>query len=176
MSIRHSVDNLCYQLIEGEVCLEPLRVLTEREIVWQGLRIGFFILGASHAVTLAGNGVCIAELLTCLPQTVTSGLLAQCAANRPLTLCPDVPGMTCRIQIAPFALAEDDKLHLAVADTDTLSFAYPPMTEQETPLTRLGWQVMADSLHIETVHTYPEEQQGVRTTTVFTREMPKTLF
>ena len=168
MNIRHSVDNLCYQLIEGKVCLEPLRVLTEREIVWQGLRVGFFILGASHAVTLAGNGVYIAELLTCLPQTVTESLLAQCAANRPMTLCPNVPDMTCRVQIAPFTLTENYHLNLSAAETETLTFAYPFLSGQETPLTRLGWRVVAASLHIETIHTYPEEGRGVRSETVFT--------
>ena len=63
----HSVDNLCYQLIEGEVSLKPLRILEQQEIAWQGRRVTFSVLGASHAVQIRLNDRCLTELLTCAP-------------------------------------------------------------------------------------------------------------
>lgn len=188
-------DNLCYQMVQGRVCLEPLRILARREVCWNGWRVAFHVLGASHAVTLERDDVCITELFTCAPVTSDAPVLAQSNGLLPAALCPDVPGFGCRIALTRFALPEGDALKINMTEENTLAFTFPHASaanvpafstnapvfganvaafetkasalEAISPVTRIGWKMEETALHIETVHTYPEENCGVRSETTF---------
>ncbi len=193
--MHHRINNLCYQLVQGRVCLEPLRILARREVCWNGWRVAFHVLGASHAVTLERDDVCITELFTCAPVTTDAPVLAQSSGALPAALCPDVPGFGCRIALTRFALSEGDALKINMLEENTLAFTFPHASaanapaystnapvfganvaafetkastlEAISPVTRIGWKMEGTALYIETVHTYPEENCGVRSETTF---------
>ena len=165
--MQHRIENLCYQLVQGQVCLEPLRILARREIEWNGWIVAFHVLGASHAITLKRDGTSITELYTCASFATSVPVLAQSQGRLPVTLCPDVPVLDCRVRLERFSLLDGDALRLDVLEADSLAVTFPHASGDIPPITRLGWQVRERSLRIETIHTYPEEHCGVRSETVF---------
>ena len=165
--MQHCIENLCYQLVPGQVRLEPLRILALREIEWNGWTVAFHVLGASHAITLKRDDICITELFTCATVATSVPVVAQSQGKLPITLCLNVPGLDCRIRLERFSLSDGDALRRDVPESDRLVVAFPHAPGDIAPITRLGWQVTEQSLRIETIHTYPEERSGVRSVTVF---------
>jgi len=168
--ISQSADALCYRLVQGPVDLQPLRVLAARCIKWGRWRVTFCVLGASHAVRFERAGIHLTELLTCAPPIGAPHVLAEQNGNMPAQFCRTAAGIACHACLAPFALTEGDALHGVFPPTNRLEVAYPSSPSASTPFTRLGWRLTTTTLEIETVHTYPEERQGVRSKTRFTQE------
>ena len=164
--MQHRIANLCYQLVQGRVCLEPLRILARREIVWKDWRVTFHVLGASHAVTLEKGDICITELFTCAPVTTAVPVLAQSEGKLPMRLCPDVRGFDCRVKLERFALVVEDALRLDAPQANTLTVEFPHTSGDIAPITRLNWKITGSVLRINTIHTYPEEHAGARSETV----------
>ncbi|MCW3100402.1 MAG: hypothetical protein JWL77_6020 [Chthonomonadaceae bacterium] len=162
---------LRYRLLTGPVDLAPLRVLDSRCILWRGWLVTFFALGASHAVCLERGANSLTELLACAVSEVGAGVLAgERRVEQTTNLCVCAAGLVCEVFLIPFALTEDTGRLQESDPTDRLEFAYPPHSDAVTPYTRIGWRVTAEALHVETVHTYPEEGRGVRSRTVFKEE------
>ena len=44
---------------------------------------------------------------------------------------------------------------------------YPGGERREAPVTRIGWRIEPASLVVETVHSYPEQEMGVRSRSRF---------
>ena len=164
--MQHCIENLCYQLVQGRVCLEPLRILARREVAWNGWVVAFHVLGASHAVTLERGDICITELFTCTPVVTAAPVVAQSEGELPMQLCPDVPGLHCRVKLERFALVVGDALRLDAPQANTLTVKFPSVSGDIAPITRLNWKITGNSLRIKTIHTYPEEHCGVRSETV----------
>ncbi len=183
--LTHSISTLRYRLLAGVPDLAPLRVLDCRELMWYGWNVRFLVLGASHAVCLAGPHATVTELLTCGNAGGEAHLLAESVCETWNSFAVETSGLRCRVRLQPFDLREGDALLDFYAPDSTLSLAFPPQSESGIspsppppfspsifPVTRLGWRVERSGLHIETVHTYPEEGRGVRSRTVFSRWSP----
>lgn len=165
----YSTATLRYALLLGPVELAPLRVLASRCIRWKGWNVTFYALGASHAVCLERGESRVTELLACAVGAGASVPVVQDDAEI-TNLCLRAEGLCCEVALTPFALTQDTGL-LRVSDPDSrLEFAYPPPCNAATPYTRIGWRVTEEALHVETVHTYPEEGRGIRSSTVFREE------
>ena len=164
--MQHRIENLCYQLVQGRVCLEPLRILARREMVWNGWRVAFHVLGASHAIIIEQDDICITELFTCAPVTTAVPVLSRSEGMLPVTLCPDVPGFGCRVSLERFALVTGDALRLDAPQANALTVKFPHASGSIAPITRVSWKRTKNILRIETIHTYPEEHSGVRSETV----------
>jgi hypothetical protein len=52
MALIQSSRDLRYLLLSGPVSLRPFRILKTQERRWSGYRIHFYVLAASHAITL----------------------------------------------------------------------------------------------------------------------------
>lgn len=169
-NMQHSVFTLQYRILEGSVSLEPLRILKERTVDWNEWTLGFYVLGASHAVRLERRETCLTELLACVHPLHTPRTLAH-ADRYPSELCISAHGLLIRARLNIFALTEGDALRGAFADDDHLDAAYPDLPAYAgTPFTRIGWKRTETQLAVETVHTYPEERQGVRSVTLFEKQ------
>lgn len=165
-NMQHRIENLCYQLVQGEVCLEPLRILARREVTWNGWKVAFHVLGASHAITLERDDICITELFTCAPVKTEASVLAQSEGQLPMQLCPDVPGFYCRVKLERFALVVGNALRHDAPQTNTLVVEFPHASGDIAPITRLNWKTTGNILRIQTIHTYPEEHCGVHSETI----------
>jgi hypothetical protein len=164
---------LRYSLLTGPVDLAPLRVLDSRCILWRGWLVTFFALGASHAVCLERGANSLTELLACAVGEIGAGVavpVGERSVEETTNLCLCAEGLVCEAHLIPFALTENTGCLLENDPTGRLEFAYPPHSDAVTPYTRIGWRVTAEALHVETVHTYPEEGRGIRSRTVFKEE------
>lgn len=167
--MHHRISTLCYRLLEGPICLEPLRVLALRADVWHDRQIRCYILGASHAVCLERHGAQLTEMLTCLPPQEESRALIERNASVSGEICIEAHGLTCQVHLAPFAMQAGEELQGDFPPENRMEIAYPAPAGEQTAFTRLGWRANGAQLHVETVHTYPEEGRGIRSWSIFTR-------
>ena len=165
--MQYSVDNLCYQLLEGPVCLESLQVMDKRSITWHNRHVTFYVLGASHAVFIETKQGGITELLTCAPITSAGRTFAEGVITEGREWHITAPELICHIQVQPFALADGDALNGRFDKENSLAVAYPTYPTGPIPMTRIGWSLDQRYITVETVHTYPEEGHGARSRTVF---------
>jgi hypothetical protein len=165
-----STTTLRYSLLTGPVDLSPLRVMASRCVAWNGWRVTFSVLGASHAVCLERGEKRLTELLACAVGAESSVPLVLFNTEETTNLRLCAQGLVCDVQLIPFVLTEDAELSRESEPDSRLEFAYPPYSDTVTPYTRIGWRRTAEALHVETVHTYPEERRGVRSRTVFWEE------
>jgi hypothetical protein len=163
----YSASTLRYRLLDGPARLEPLRVLDARTVYWCTWHVSFSVLAASHAVLLWQGDRQLIELLACALPTGGARSLVELAADQPAQICVAAHGLICSVRLMPFPLGEGDRLRGDFAAADRLAVAYPACPDARPPLTRIGWQVWGRRLSIETVHTYPEEEQGVRSESRF---------
>jgi hypothetical protein len=163
----HSTSTLRYRLLDGPACLEQLRVLQARSALWRDWRVTFCALGASHAVCLRKGEWQIFEVLACAAPSGEARALAGLAADGPGEVCVEAHGLICHARLTLFALREGDALRGDFAAADQLVVAYPTSEKGETPWTRVAWRAEGRRLSIETVHTYPEEERGVRSESRF---------
>jgi hypothetical protein len=142
-------------------------VLQARTVVWHGWRVTFCALGASHATRLQKGDRQIFEVLACAAPSGAARALAELVADRPGEVCVEAHGLICHARLTLFPLRTGDALRGDFAAADQLAVAYPTPGEGETPWTRVGWRAEGRRLSIETVHTYPEEERGVRSESRF---------
>jgi hypothetical protein len=166
----YGTTTLRYSLLTGPVALAPLRVLDSRFILWKGWRVTFYALGASHAVCLERGANRLTELLACAVGFGVGVLVGERRVEETTHLCLRAEGLVCEMQLIPFVLTAEAGRLQESDPNDRLEVAYPPYSDAVTPYTRIGWRVTAEALHVETVHTYPEEGRGVRSKTVFREE------
>lgn len=164
-----SISLLRYRLVTALPGLEPLQILIRREFDWRGGRAAACVLGASHAVSWQSHDDCFTEMLTCHPESdSTASVIAECSADAPSEIQANSKTLRCRIQITQFELTSRRSALNGFYDADhLLCHLFPSSTPGESPLTCLGWQAAPERLTIETLHTYPETGQGVRSLSVF---------
>ncbi len=169
----YGMTTLRYSLLTGPVELAPLRVLSSRCVRWKAWSVTFSVLGASHAVCLERGESRLTELLACAVGTAgaeASVPVVQQDTAETTRLCLRLEGLFCETLLIPFALTESAELSGESDPSHRLEVAYPPHADAVTPYTRIGWRVLGEALHVETVHTYPEEGRGVRSRTIFREE------
>lgn len=162
----HSLANLTFRLVKGLPSLEPLQVLEEREITWQGHSVTLRILGASHAVTVDSEDEKTTELLSCGGVEGTSETLIEAPAHLQGAYESCTNGLIWKTTLAPFLLEEGESLQGRFEETLSHEF---PATAESIPITRIGWNA-GRMLYIQTIHTYPQEGLGVRSITFIRKE------
>ncbi len=165
-SLVHSVTTLTYRLVAGKPNLEPLIVLQQRTLAWHEYTVTFSILGTSHAVSLESRDTDITEILSCAEQADNETSLWTAKVNSPVTYEANLRSIYWQTTLTPFPLTQEEQL-LGTFE-ETLIHAFPT-TSQVTPITAIGWN-LGQKLHIQTIHTYPQEGLGVRSVTVVSRE------
>jgi hypothetical protein len=168
-----SASQLFYRLLDGPADLRPLRILGTREFVWLQWAINIHILGASHAVEFRQGEQCITELLTCARTASTQEPLIGLDANVPGDGCVSAHGLVCRVRLAPICLADGDALRGCYPDDGRFEMCFPCGANHATPVTRVGWRAIGQNLAIETIHSYPEENRGVRSVSLFVQREPR---
>jgi len=166
--MNHTIDELLYRLVTGPLNLEPLRVIARRTISWRDLSVDLNILGASHALTITGDGWQLSELLTCRPAPDASDALIELPCESAVSGCARIFGVECQVRIAPFNLSEGSGLRLPIAPETLFAHEFDSVDGGPSPVTRIGWIAERNVLRVETIHTYPEAGRGVRSETVFT--------
>ena len=172
----HSVTALRYRLYTGAVDLAPLVVRQEKTFAWQSCRVTAYVLGASHALTVAlPDGREFTELLTCLPPRVQQAApapgfadewLLPDANHAPVTrkLC-GLPWVSGSVQLSRFPLAPGmDKISNEFAMENTLHEPFSALVGPPA-WTRIAWRIDGPTLQVETVHTYPNDGAGIRSKT-----------
>jgi len=175
----YRVADLRYRILRGPFSLETLRILEWRDITVGEWRVRFHILGASHAVQLRRGDEILTELLACLPAddqgaaeipaSATSLLLAPPTYGQLSRHLPD-DAIAGRVSLDRFAIqAVSDALIGDFTADCRLTKDFPLLSAglAVPPRTRIGWRVEGMTLEIETVHTYPEENAGLRSRTTF---------
>jgi hypothetical protein len=164
-----SVAALAYRLIEGPVRLEPLQVLASRTVDWDGWRATFFILGASHAVTLEREGRQLVELLTCVPPIAAVEPLLEAPGALSAERSAETSDLRAHVRLQPFLLRDGAGLSGRFGPQAHLALRFAASGTRPSADTEIGWDLIPGVLCVETVHTYPEEGRGVRTHTRFER-------
>lgn len=175
------IDTLRYRVYDRPVDLAPLVVRQVRRFAWGQAQVSAYVLGASHALTLdLRKGRTVTELLTCLPPRETSNAASVGASEWRVPTSVGEPwgttfahGEICGVvTLSRFALADtSDELCSVFGRDDTLQEPFPTRTG-ETAWTRVGWRLDGPRLFVETIHTYPEEGEGIRSVTRFS--LPET--
>ncbi len=127
----------------------------------------FSVLGASHAVTLARGEKQLTELLACTIGGEGLTPIVEIDAMQAMTLRASAQGLACTITLIPFSLEENSELASKFETDCQLHVEYPTSLYRATPYTWIGWRVTAEALSVETLHTYPEENRAVRSSTVY---------
>ena len=161
----HSISNLRYQLLAGEVSLAGHRILDSRRIEWREWQVTLYALAASHAVSLVRPGDGVFEILSCAPDNACGGTILLSASCSRWRLTTEVGGLEYACSLAPVRLGDADG-RIAAHDGE-IEVRYPEPHGLQTPLTRLTWRGDAEGLHIATLHTYPEERRAVATESAF---------
>ena len=166
-TVIHSASTLRFLLVDGRVRLEPLRILDRRRVKWLDHRVTFYALGTSHAILLEYGDTALTELLTCVPTAVQAHILEQGGAHLPYTVSRTFDSLSYRCRLTPFELCGRDGLQSEFSSEDRISVTYHAEGELEKPITHIGWRGGDSTLSVETVHTYPNEGQGVRSESTF---------
>lgn len=156
-----SLDGLTLRCVSGEISWEPLRVLESRQCFWKGWAVTIAVLGASHALCFARNGVFFTELLTCGTLFESGTILFETKGAGQGVHTLECNGLRWKTTVIPFLLVEGDRLQGGFEESLTAEY---PLVGSATPVTRIGWNI-GERFYAQTIHTYPEEGMGVRTVT-----------
>ena len=85
----------------------------------------------------------------------------------PYTASRTFDNLSYRCRLTPFDLCGRDGLQGPFSREDQITFKYHVEGDLEEPVTHIGWRGRENTLSVETVHTYPHEEQGVRSKSTF---------
>jgi hypothetical protein len=163
----YRVGELRYFLIPGETSwLESLRIIDSRRRTWAGREVTFYALGASHALSIRDQDRQVTELLSCRGGFRKDPCLAEMAAGEPFEVTTVIHDMRYSFRLTLHSLQGNDALLGRYPDGNEIAVAYPRQKDFVTPVTRIGWLLEPGALRLETLHTYPEEHEGVRTESI----------
>ena len=180
----HSISALCYRVHFGLVDLAPLVIRQRCDFDWGHSRVTAYVLGASHALTVAlPDGREFTELLTCLPpRFALSQSETDSGSEWPVPLFNHAPvvqniggldGISGQVRLTRFSLVPGaDRINADFPPENALHEAFS-LSAGETAWTRIAWRTDGPHLRVETIHTYPDDGAGVRSTTCL--RLPQTL-
>ena len=156
----HRVSDLRFALLESTSSLGGTRILASREVRWNGDLVCFHVLAVSHAVVVRCERP-LTELLTCGDFSPSGRPLAHVEVAAPYEFSTRLGHLDYRCRLDLFSLAAGDDLQGRFSPEQRLDVFFP--SEGPTaPVTRIGWQIDRARLSVETVHSYPEQELGVR--------------
>jgi len=155
-------ETLRYRLVQGCADVAPLRVLATERFVWRAWHVTAHVLGTSHALVLQQGEVALTELFTCAPAPdEPNPLLALEGVG-----AGEVQYGNLWAQVRVWQQVLGEPLPHAV-----LRVAFPVGLSGIAPVTQLHWEAH-ESLHLTSLHTYPEENTAVWTETRLTEITP----
>jgi hypothetical protein len=161
----HRVSDLRFALLENTSTLGTVRVLASREARWNADFVCFHVLAVSHAVVIRRERP-LTELLTCGDYSPGVQPLARVQITAPYELSTRVGCIAYRCRLEPFSLVLGDDLIGGFSPEQRMDVFFPG-DDVKAPVTRIGWRIEPAYLTVETVHSYPEENVGVRSQSRF---------
>ena len=161
----HRVSDLRFALLESMSSLGAARILASREVHWNGDLVCFHVLAVSHAVIIRREPP-LTELLTCGDFSPRGQPLAHVQIDAPCEFSTRLGRLDYRCRLEPFSLATGDDLLGRFSPEQRLDVFFPS-EGVSAPVTRIGWQIERACLCVETVHSYPEQEVGVRSRSRF---------
>jgi hypothetical protein len=165
--------DLRYLLLSGPVSLQSLRILNTHQTDWGGFKISFYVLAVSHAMSLEFGSHKLTEFLSCVPIQTEAKVITQITTSElPWETSCSVSGVeySCRLSLADDS--EGDGFRNSFETDQQISAFYPNTPGfPATPVTRIGWRLKTGEIFVETIHSYPEESQVVRSESIY-RFMP----
>ena len=149
--------DLTYRLVEGDFSLEPMRVISERTVTWGVWNVTFYLLGASHAVRFSRRRRQLTELLSCAGRPKDGLTVLEIDVGQAPSIVAKLRDLRVHFTLTPLPLTKVDSFAGQLDDEDWLEHAFPNRDIDEPSWTRLRWQVTAESVRLETLHTYPHE-------------------
>jgi hypothetical protein len=161
--------DLRYLLLSGPVSLQSFRILNTHETEWSGFKINFYVLAVSHAMSLEFGNHRLTEFLSCVPiQTEAKVVTEITTSELPWETSCKISGIdySCRLNLADGT--EGDGFRRSFKADHQISALYPISPGfPTTPITRIGWRLEPGQIFVETIHSYPEENQVVRSESIF---------
>jgi hypothetical protein len=162
------IRDLRYYLIDSEAdWTGSFQIIDQQRRLWNDREIILYALGTSHAVTILRPGQWVTELLSCSGSLNLGRSIAEAAACVPFEFSTCIHDLRYRFRLTLHDLRGNDMLRGQFAPENEIAIAFPKADPLPTPTTRIGWRIEARALHIETLHTYPEDAGAVRSESVF---------
>jgi Protein of unknown function DUF2617 len=161
----HRASDLRFALLESMGSLGAARILASREVDWNGDLVCFHVLAVSHAVIIRREPP-LAELLTCGDFSPSGRPIAHVQVAAPCEFATRLGRFDYRCRLDPFSLVAGDDL-LGCFSPERRLDVFFPSEGLSAPVTRIGWQIERACLNVETVHSYPEQEVGVRSRSRF---------
>ncbi len=165
MPVEQSASDMEYRLILGNPDLEAMRIVEHVSFNWNTSIVEIFILGASHAVKIHTPRGTITELLTCVKPNLDDSVSI---VNGPAD---------CDSQYAFAHIGLQGQMDIQKIDTirqlsreisdRMLRHTFPGVCGITLPVTEVRWSITADTLTVNTRHTYPNEGVSIMSTSVF---------
>jgi hypothetical protein len=162
------IKDLRYYLVDGETdWTDSFHIIDKQRRLWNDREIILYALGTSHAVSILRQGKQVTELLSCRGSLDLGRRIAEMAACIPFELSTSIHDLHYRFRLTLHDLQGNDLLRGQFAPQNEIAIAFPKADPLPTPTTRIGWRIESRALHIETLHTYPEDDGAVRSESVF---------
>lgn len=161
----HRFSDLRFALLKSVSALGTARILASREARWNRDVVCFHVLAVSHAVVVHREQP-LTELLTCGDYSSGGQPLAHVQIAAPCEFSTRVGRLGYRCRLEPFSLAGGDDLVGRFSPEQRMDVFFPG-DDVRAPVTRIGWQIEPACLTVETVHSYPEQEVGVRSRSRF---------
>jgi len=169
VNLIQSSRDLRYLLLSGPVSLQSLRILNTHQTDWSGFKIKFYVLAVSHAMSLEFGGHQLTEFLSCVPIQADAKVITQITTSElPWETSCSVSGIdySCHLSLADGN--DGDGFRNSFKADQQISALYPISPGFDTtPVTRIGWRLEPGEIFVETIHSYPEENQVVRSESIF---------
>ena len=164
----YRMQDLRYYLFDRETdWMECFRIIDTQRRSWNDREIIFYALGTSHAVSVQRQGKQVTELLSCRGHLNLNQNIAEISAGIPFEISSSIHGLQYHFRLTLHDLEGTGNLRGAFAGLDQITIEYPKQEHLPTPVTKIGWRIEPQTLHIETLHTYPEDGGAVRSESSF---------
>jgi hypothetical protein len=164
----YRMEDLRYYLFDRETdWVESFQVIEKQHRTWNDREVILCALATSHAVSILLPGRQVTELLSCRGHLDLHPSLAEMAACAPFEWATSIHGLHYRFRLTLHDLRDNDMLLGSFPGPDQITIAYPKQEHLATPVTKIGWRIESRQLHIETLHTYPEDNGAVRSESAF---------
>ncbi len=169
--ILQSVASMQYRLVSGQLDLSSLQVVEYAAFDWNSCDVEVFILGSSHAVTINSTMGSVTELLTCVAPLMDHSQLI-CTLPVPCQLYQELPRHG--INISSNITQENGLKTLPAIGADgCLMHTFPVVCTNSSPVTEVNWSMRDNSLIIQSLHTYPNEDLSIISNSCFVLENPR---
>lgn len=164
--LEHSYSDLLYLMLDGPVSFEPMKILDKRAVAWGWWTVEFYVLGASHAMSLSRGTRVFTELLSCAELDTDENISVLVEIEQQPHFTATLEDLIVEFQVATLPLTPVEPFAGNMDDTDWMEQPFIVPSSGATAWTRLRWNITVDCVRLETLHTYPQEKMCVISKTI----------